>query len=239
MGTPWEIFRTETLTPEHPHVVDVYAKSGGAYGYRAQMSALDEYGLGIIVLTAGDSTALTPLYDAVLGTIVPAVDKAAREQAAKYTGTFTADSGGVPVVAEIEQDEDSLLLASLTRNGSDIVAGILEIFNQGLGTVVGLTVSEPRLFPAEVEERTTTQDGREVIREDWRMRWGDAQQATGGELPGKGATRGDCLLWTVTDWLHYGREPLDRFVFVRDAGTGEVLGLEAPFLRAGLLTPGE
>ena len=238
MGLPWEIFRADELTPDHPHVVDIYAKGGGAYGYRSQIAALDEYGIGLILLTAGDGTALTSLYDAVLGTVVPAVDKAAREQAEKYTGTFTVESDGIPVVAELEQDEDSILLTSLTRNGSDIIARIQEIFNQGLGSIVGFTVSKPRLFPAELEEKTT-QDGKEVIREDWRMTWGDAEFGDGGELPNQGATKGDCLFWTVTDWLHYGREPLDRFVFVRDSETGEVLGIEAPFLRAGLLTPGE
>lgn len=238
MGLPWEIFRADELTPDHPHVVDIYAKGGGAYGYRAQIAALDEYGLGLVLLTAGDGTALTYLYDAILGTVVPAVDKAAREQAEKYTGTFSADSDGVPVVAELEQDEDSVLITSLTRNGSDIIAGIQEIFNQGLGSIVGFTVSTPRLFPTDIEEQTT-QDGKEVVREDWRMMWGDAQFGESGELPGQGVTRGDCLMWTVADWSHYGKEPLDRFVFVRDVETGEVLGLEAPFLRAGLLTSGE
>ena len=200
------------------------------------MAVLDDYGLGLVVLTAGDGTALTGLYEALLGTVVPAVDSAARQQADKYTGTFAADSDGVPVEARLEQDDDSVLIASLTRNGSDIVAGIQEIFNQGLGTIVGFTASKPQLFPAEIEEGATV-GGREVVREAWRMTWGEAHLADGGDLPGKGATRGDCLMWTITDWLHYGREPLDRFVFVRDAESGEVLGLEVPFLRAGLLMP--
>lgn len=204
---------------------------------------LDEYGLGLVLLTAGDGTALTGLYDALLGVVVPAVDKAAREQAGKYTGTFEADSEGVPVVAELKMDEDSVVITSLTRNGSDIIAGTQEIFNQGLGSIVGFSVSTPRLFPAEIEGRGTevSADGteREVVREDWRMSWGDVALAEGGELPGKGATEGECLVWTVADWMYYGREPLDRFVFVRDAETGEVLGLEVPFLRAGLLRPGE
>ena len=223
--------------------MDVYAKGGGAYGYRSQIAALDEYGLGFVVLTAGDGTALTGLYEAMLGVVVGAVDGAAREQAGKYTGTFRGDSGGVLVEAKLEMDQDSVVIKSLTRNGSDILAGTQEIFNQGLGSIVGFTVSTPRLFPAEIEERTIQVDadgtGREVVREDWRMSWGDMGVAEGGELPGKGATEGDCLMWTVSDWLHYGREPLDRFVFVKDTETGEVLGIEAPFLRAGLLRRSE
>ena len=243
VGLPWEIYRADKLTPDHPHVIDIYAKGGGAYGYRSQIAALDDYGIGVILLTAGEGRAMTALYEAILGTVVPAVDKAAREQAAKYTGSFGAEAGGVPVEIELEQDEDSVVLSGLTRNGSDIIVGIQEIFNQGLGGILGMTVSNPRLFPAEIETPGTVSDGetyeREVIREDWRMSWGKFEMAGDGELPGKGITGEDCLIWTVNDWLHYGREPLDRFVFVRDKETGEVLGVEVPFLRAPLLKPAE
>ncbi|KAK4102529.1 hypothetical protein N658DRAFT_340576 [Parathielavia hyrcaniae] len=34
-GMPWEIYRGYNLTPEHPHNVDMYGKSGGAPGYHA------------------------------------------------------------------------------------------------------------------------------------------------------------------------------------------------------------
>ncbi|KAI8948956.1 hypothetical protein F4801DRAFT_603808 [Xylaria longipes] len=33
VGTPWEIFRTSNLTPDHPHVVDIYANGAVDRGY--------------------------------------------------------------------------------------------------------------------------------------------------------------------------------------------------------------
>ncbi|KAK6211355.1 beta-lactamase family protein [Colletotrichum tabaci] len=42
VGLPWEIFRPPNLVPENPHPVAIYAKSGGAYGYRSQLAILDE-----------------------------------------------------------------------------------------------------------------------------------------------------------------------------------------------------
>ncbi|SPO04026.1 uncharacterized protein DNG_06709 [Cephalotrichum gorgonifer] len=240
VGLPWEIYRADELTPEHPHVIDIYAKGGGAYGYRSQVALLDDYGLGLVILTAGPGMAMTPIYEAMLSVLVPAADEAARQQAeGKYTGSFKAEDD-VAVEAKMVLDGDSVVIESLTRNGSDIIEGIQEIFNQGLGSIMGFSVSTPRLFPTEIEVRGTVADGqgnyeREVIREDWRMTWGNFSGLPQGELPGVGATGKDCLMWTLADWLHYGREPLDRFVFVRDAGTGEVLGVEVPFLRAGLL----
>ena len=79
VGVPWEIFRANDLTPEHPHTVDIYAKGGGAYGYQSQMAVLDEYGAGIVLLIAGSPLAMQPVYDAVLATLVPALDDIARE----------------------------------------------------------------------------------------------------------------------------------------------------------------
>jgi actin-related protein 6 len=53
VGMPWEIYRPVDLTPEHPHPVAIFGKSGGAMGYRSQVSLVDEYGIGIVALSAG------------------------------------------------------------------------------------------------------------------------------------------------------------------------------------------
>jgi actin-related protein 6 len=81
VGRPWEILRTTDLLPaKHAHTVDVYAKSGGAMGYMAQIAVIDQYGVGLAVLTAGPVDAMDILYRAVLGTFVPAIDEEARSQ---------------------------------------------------------------------------------------------------------------------------------------------------------------
>ncbi|GAB1319767.1 Beta-lactamase transpeptidase [Madurella fahalii] len=244
LGTPWEIFRPppELLFPEAEgagHTVTILNKDGAAYGYRARISVLDEYGVGIVVLTAGDQTALTSIYDAALAVLVPAVDAAARESAGReYVGGFaglsTAETGRVPVNATTEMDGVSLKLVGLSRNGTDLLASLQEIWTVTMGAF--LPSLEPqgvwRLYPAEIARPGTSEDGRELVLEDWRVTW-EVELNPDTELPGRGLSGYDCLSWTVVDWLYYGSEPTDRVVFVKDAQTGSVLGLEVPFLRTG------
>lgn len=239
VGFPWEIFRTANLTPAHPKVIDIYAKGGGAYNYRSQFALLDDYGVAVVVLTAGSSRAVTPIYDHLLTALVPALDDAAREQAeARYAGEFVGDDSGVVVNATLVLDEDSILITSLARNGSDILAGFQQIFSTAFGEIVGLEVDIPRLYPIDVEapgELEVDGETRAVVYEDWRLTWSDFASVESSDLADSGLSTQDCLSWTLVDWIHYGKEPLDRFVFVKDAETNEVLGFEVPFLRSGLL----
>ncbi|KAI0454104.1 beta-lactamase/transpeptidase-like protein [Xylaria acuta] len=254
VGTPWEIFRTPDLTPDHPHVVDLYAKGGAAYGYQAQMAVIDEYGAGIVLLTAGSTLATTPIYDAILTTLVPALDKIARGQAADsgYAGMFidgsSCSSGSSSLTANdsislnvtIIQDQDSLVLQGIERNGTDILASLKEIWSVTVGGFVAFMPSKARIFPIDIrsEDSVSAPNGTEkrVIRQDWRVEW-DFAQGDDTDLPGAGLSAGNCLTWTVTDWMYYGSEPIDRIVFVLDAESGEVVGLEIPYLRSGVLQP--
>ncbi|KAI0440637.1 beta-lactamase/transpeptidase-like protein [Xylaria telfairii] len=254
VGTPWEIFRVPDLTPDHPHVVDIYAKGGAAYGYQAQMAVIDEYGAGIVLLTAGSTLASPLIYDAILTTLVPALDEIAREQAVAsgYTGMFAdipiCSSSSSSVTANdsisfnvtIAQDEDSLVLQGIERDGKDIIASLKEIWSLTLGGFVAFKPSKPRIFPIDIlnEESVSAPDGTEkrVIRQDWRVEW-DFAQGDDTDLPGAGLSAANCLTWTVTDWMYYGSEPIDRIVFVLDAESGDVVGLEIPYLRSGVLQP--
>ncbi|KAG6365958.1 hypothetical protein INS49_000134 [Diaporthe citri] len=99
VGAPWEIFTPDagTLTPDHPHTVHIYAKNGAAYGYNAQVALVDDYGVAVVVLTAGEPQAYRFVYDATLSSIVRAVDEAARVEADErgYTGSFEGPCSGV------------------------------------------------------------------------------------------------------------------------------------------------
>ncbi|KAI1810415.1 beta-lactamase/transpeptidase-like protein [Poronia punctata] len=244
VGTPWEIYRTAALTPAHSHVVDIYGKGGAAAGYQSQIGVIDEYGAAVIILTAGDALAVKPLYDAVLATFVPALDEIAREQVGEkgYVGTFGAGAGaGVDgectddEVAKfniaIVQDSDSLILESVERNGTEIMDSLKEIWSVTLGTYVPLKPIRARIYPVDIRK-----EEKKVIREDWRLDW-EFESSGKTELPGAGLSDGNCLGWTLTDWIYYGSEPLDRMVFVRDAESGDVIGLEIPYLRSGVLKP--
>ncbi|KAI0535261.1 beta-lactamase/transpeptidase-like protein [Xylaria digitata] len=252
VGTPWEIYRTEELTPDHPHVVDIYAKGGAAYGYQAQMAVLDEYGAGIMLLTAGSALATPPLYDAILTALVPALDEIAREQAMErgYAGLFVDGStcpsnpsskeanGSVAFNVTVVQDQDSLVLQSIERNGTDILASLREIWSVTIGGFLAVAPSKARIFPIDIrnEDLISMSDGtsQRVVREDWRVEW-DFTLSGDTDLPGAGLSAKNRLTWTLIDWMYYGSEPIDRIVFVLDAESGDVVGLEIPYLRSGVL----
>ena len=252
LGAPWEIFRPppELLFPGNPDdspTVTILAKDGGAYGYRSRIAVIDEYGLGIALLTAGDLGALAELYDAILSVVVPAAHAAAREQVeTEYVGQFSAglsapDENGVavPVSLATELDGKALRVAGLQRNGTDMMAAVEEVW----AVTVGMFASsyKPtgiwRVYPAGVERESVLEDGTRVVEEDWRV-WWDLEPDSATELPGKGISAMDCLSWTLADWLYYGSEPVDRVVFVRDAGTGRVIGADVPFMRSGFMEKG-
>ena len=245
VGLPWEIYRPVDLTPHHPHPITVHAKSGGAMGYRAQWSLVDEYGIGIVVLVAGPQEAITLLHGAMMSTFVPAVDELSRVDAERaYARTFVsgdANNGGdtnnsTVISATFALDEDTLIIKNLTRGESDILSAILDIFTFTVGPFGFPTVPPLRLFPSDIREDTTTlPDGTKVTREIWRI-WPDLKTEPESELPGADYDKDNCMAWMFSDWVHYGGEPVDRILFYRDED-GEIVGFEAAFLRSGVLRP--
>lgn len=220
-GMPWEILRLDTLTPEHPHTVTVYSKTGGAQNYRSQLSFIDEYGLAIIVLTAGPMKAAPILADAVISTFAEVADEVARVQARRYEGVYKNDN----IEAILEQDGDSMVLTFLRCNGTDIVSSLKDIWELTLGDFLPDLGDTIRVFPSELRE-----DGKEV----WHL-WPDLDAGFKTDLPGGMVEEMNCVGWTIQDWVHYGGEPLDRVLFHVEAGG--VIGFEVPFLRSGVLHP--
>ncbi|KEY73682.1 hypothetical protein S7711_07728 [Stachybotrys chartarum IBT 7711] len=235
VGLPWEIWRPTNLVPDHPHHVTLYTKGGGALMYRSQLAVIDEYGIGVIVLTAGQMKAVTPLTNAVIGTIVSAVDKVSRVQAArKYARRFRSSGANSTVEAAFDLDNDSLVLVSVQRNGEEMLSSITDLWNMIMAPFAAPIGSTVRLFPQELYENTTLQ-GHPVIRQVWRL-WPDLLSPSTSELPGQEVDASNCFSWTLGDWVHYGSEPMDRVAFYEDE-YGEVAGVEVPFLRSGVLTP--
>ncbi|KAK6343706.1 hypothetical protein TWF730_011296 [Orbilia blumenaviensis] len=237
VGFPWEIYRTTNLTPAHPHAIDIYAKDGGAYGYVSRIGIIDQYGVGFVVLTAGDTEAMYPIAEAVVTVLLPAVEEAARSEAEKYTGLFGGKEGveGVNVNFTIDGGP-GVKLNSLSRNGSDILEGIGKIW-EGQEVSLGPLSKDFRIYPMEVE--TSHGKGYEkIVREDWRI----AMEVTGGigsdtrsQLPSAGAFSKGCNTWQTFDLLYYGGQAIDRIVFWLNGTTREVVGVEVPFLRSGVL----
>ncbi|KAK5651384.1 hypothetical protein OQA88_12541 [Cercophora sp. LCS_1] len=242
VGMPWEIFRPapglvfpdyNATTGEGGHIVTIYQKGGGAYGYRSHVALVEEYGLGLVVLTAGGQNALEIVTSAVLGVVLPAADEAAREEVERqYVGVWEAN--GDAINATVEVDGVGLKLAGLWRDGSDILEGLRELWDVTVNAFLPSRLNKLfRLYPASVERKAQV-EGREVVLEDWRFQW-DMEFDTASDLPGERLAGNDCLSWTLGDWMHYGSEPVDRVVFVKDAQTGKVLWLDVPFLRTGMM----
>ncbi|KAJ4251017.1 hypothetical protein NW762_011667 [Fusarium torreyae] len=233
-GMPWEILRLPNLTLDHPHTVTIYGKSGGAQNYRSQLSIVDDYGLAIVILTAGPMKAAPILTDAMLSTFVAAADLVSREQAGRYERKFTNDEkeSGVRIEASLKQDKDSMVLFSLSRNGTDIVSSLTKLWGFTLGDFLPEVGPKIRVFPSQLREKTTL-DGKTVVKEVWHL-WPDLDPGFKTDLPGSTIKQLNCVGWTIQDWVHYGGEPLDR-VLVYVGEDGDVRGFEVPFLRSGIL----
>ncbi|KAF4953056.1 hypothetical protein FGADI_6326 [Fusarium gaditjirri] len=237
-GMPWEILRLSNLTPDHPHAVSVFGKSGGAQNYRSQLSFIDDYGLAIIILTAGPMKAAPILTNTMLSTFLAAADEVTREQSKRYEQRFVSDQdeSGVPIEAALEQDEDSMVLVSLYRNNTDILSSLMDILDLALGDFLPEVGPKIRVFPSQLRENATL-DGKPVTKEVWHL-WPDLNSGFETDLPGNEIEEMNCVGWLIQDWVHYGGEPLDRMLlYVGD--DGDVRGFEVPFLRSGILHPVE
>ncbi|KAF5659961.1 beta-lactamase 3 [Fusarium denticulatum] len=233
-GMPWEILRLSNLAPEHSHAVTVYGKSGGAQNYRSQLSLIDDYGLAIVILTAGPMKAAPILTNAMLSSFVSAVDDVSRQQAKRYEQRYMSDHDDVPIEAALEQDNNSMILASLYRNGTDILSSLTNIWGLALGDFLPKVGPKIRVFPSQLRENAIL-DGEPVMKEVWHL-WPDLKSGFETDLPGNEIEEMNCVGWSIQDWVHYSGEPLDRvLLYVGD--DGDVRGFEVPFLRSRILYP--
>jgi len=237
-GLPWEIFRTSDLVLQHPHPVTVYGKNGGALQYHSQISVVDEYGLALIVLTAGPMQAQQVLTDYMLYAFVPVFDQISRSEADQhYCHTFHSkgiNGSGSNLNITIIQDDDSLLIKSFYRDGADVKAAIPELWHLSFGQYGNPYGHTLRLFPTELSVNKTIR-GVLVQGEVWRL-WPEVLYSAISDLPGAGLGTADCTAWTVEDWVYYGGEPTDRVIFYKGP-KGKVIGFEAPFIRSGIMRP--
>jgi hypothetical protein len=260
VGAPWEILRTTNLTPAHPHTIDIYGKSGGLVGYMAQIALIDQYGVGIIVLTAGPVDSMNTLYRTITGTIMPAIEQETRDQSTKYTGKWTSTKTNTTqpntsptTLLNITLDNGpGLKLSSLTHKNTSILASIQTIFEAAYtSTGFGILSPDFRIYPTELEAPISrpeaisllSQAGLpsdqdvDLVRQDWRVNI-DIVPMDGSamsDLPGQQSLNAFCASWQLVDWMRYGGEALDRIVFVVEKNSGMVVGAEVPVLREGLL----
>ncbi|KAL2821736.1 beta-lactamase/transpeptidase-like protein [Aspergillus cavernicola] len=164
VGRPWEILRITDLIPHHAHTVDIYSKSGGAIGYMAMIAVIEQYGIGVSVLSAGPVDAMNILYRAVLGTFVPAIEEEGRFQSRRLAGTWTSRSspnsthtqrivGNERIKLTLDLDDGlGLKLTSLTSGNASITDAIKTKWEAEYLTLgFGILPDTFRLYPTNLE----------------------------------------------------------------------------------------
>ena len=238
VGLPWEILRTQKLTPKYPHTIDLITKGGTAIGYQSIVAVIEQYGLGIVVLTAGalGAEAQEPLFEHVVGEVVEAVEEVARAEAVAYVGKYQ-NSDAARGEMEIGLDDGpGLVLKKLSRNGTDMLENIRTLFNEiGIGGVrIGnLSNSQLRIYPTDAWREVGG-----IREEDWRLQFDVEAPGWKSGLKGWSEREQMCTAWITGGALYYGGEPVDRFVFSREAKGGNVVGAKVPSLRLNLTISG-
>lgn len=227
VGMPWEIVRTTNLTPAHPHTIDMYTKDGYVPGYTSRIGVITDYQFGFTVLTAGPFNAMAPLTEAVLSVFLPALEEAARDEAAAaYVGNFStpADAATEGRLVLTMDDGPGLRLSELSSNSSDMIAGLLGLRGLWWGSI-GSAEPDLRIYPTGISETVSGA----LVREDWRLVIEPPLVPSISELPSQKVYDKVCTTWMGHDIMSYGGQPVDRFVFLKEEG--EVVGIEVPFLR--------
>lgn len=230
-------------------VVDFYTKNGGLGLYVSLMVLIPDYELGLTVLVAGDTSALNPLAEATIKTLLPAIDRIGQAQAvSRYAGTYKS---AAPLNSSIQltvDDGPGLRIANWISNGSDILQEYGSFFHPP-STGIDDVVVDARLYPTGLTDSSQMPDGSSVVQKM-------ASRAVFQLLPAAGQSTSNgshgndndsgsrevfflddtCNTWAGLDGLVYGSRAFDEFVFHFDPLDGNtVVSLESRVLRVELV----
>ncbi|KUJ14938.1 putative FLP FmtA-like protein, betalactamase [Mollisia scopiformis] len=216
-GTPWEIFRTNSILPSTSRPVTFVTKSGSVPGYLSYIILLPEYDLGVTILTTATSALLKEsIREIVTVPLVRAAEHIAQaDLATRYTGTYQAQHLNSTLVISHSATK-SLYVESFISNSTDIFAAWNPFFEDSLeGTRI-------QLVPTLLFKDEKQQQG-----EIWR----------GLFVPEK---RNESLVWddfcvTDDDPIQFGGKPLFEVVMWHaDDGSGRVEDVELSGFRVKL-----
>ena len=196
-GSPWEIFRTNSILSTTSRPVTFVTKSGSVPGYLSYIIMLPEYDLGITILTTGTSTSLKDKIREIL--TVPLVEAAENiaqhDLSAHHTGVYKSTHLNTTLTLAHSATR-SLYIESFISNSTDVISAWTPLLDQ-------VTKGEP--FRIQLIPTTLYQDEENQQGALWR-----------GILVSE--TRNKQLIWddhciTDEDFALYAGKPLLEFVF--------------------------
>ncbi|KAK5120560.1 hypothetical protein LTR85_006216 [Meristemomyces frigidus] len=204
VGMPWEIFRLPNLID---HVFDLYTKEGDVFSYSSMFAIAPDYGVGFVVLAAGNETTSTVEYlsDTIAATIFPGLEDAARAQSQqRFGGTYQSTIAGLAsnITLSTKAGQPGLVVTDWYSNGTDFLLTVAGIRKATAGVDV-------RLYPSGLVQQTSATSQRVGFR---------AVFASLETAPDGGVFSSHCTTWEVADQLMYGNVGLDEFVFAVNDG---------------------
>lgn len=205
-------------------VVDLYTKAGGTGAYGSVIMLSPDHGVGFAVLSAGPLPGfpgvVPVLGEALLGTVLPALEIAARTEAGRqYGGRYS--SSGHAVSVELAPQKPGLALTKWDFNGTDV----LGIF--GVDTI--------QLYPVGLESEKIAGSRKVAFRGVMvpKLPQGPPGQERRPTKPPQ-YLHPCSTTWLQVDTMRYGGVALDEFVF-ETGETGRALALDIPALRGAAL----
>lgn len=218
VGRPWEIIRTEKFTSDG-RLIDVYTKSGDLGLYHSLIGLFPDYDIVVSVMMAGAEVSSNPIipasiFGSVLKALVPAIEKAGRDDAAKlYTGEYVDEASNSSITFTLD-DGPGLLIKAWTVRGFDVLKNIHRYSFEGLQSDLDLPVTA-RVYPTNLENGTE-----EAWRAVFDMTTPEQKAKIDELLFFKDAS---CLTWLQQDRKVYNSLSLDEFIFVLGDGQAEAV----------------
>jgi hypothetical protein len=208
MGYPWEIIRTDQLTSDR-RIIDIYTKGGDWQFYHCAFALIPDYDLSITMHASGmESPAphakwmFTELYNIILPKLMPALEKAGKDEAAeRYAGTYSDEESNSTLTLAID-DGPGLSIVEWKIRGIDALFAVGNIGESGKPV-------EGRLFPTNL-----TTESQEAWRAVLDTRTDEEREKADADIFFQGSWGRTFL---ALDRLVYNFKCMDEFIF----GIGE------------------
>ncbi|KAI0598421.1 beta-lactamase/transpeptidase-like protein [Biscogniauxia sp. FL1348] len=238
LSYPWGVRRipVETSGNNSNRVVDAYSKAGSIGAYASLMVLLPDYEVGFAALLAGGwpGNANWDMADAAGAVLVPALEAAARAQAAAaYAGLYSSPVEGLnsSLALSTEAGRPGLGVDRWLSNGTDMVAvAVRHTLNYDVA------LPSVRLYPTGLETMAASGEdgGGTGTGTTRRVAFKALVEDLGVQDRSDRMFSTNCGTWVSQTTVVYADMPLDQFVFTLNA-EGDVISVEPLALRASLM----